>query len=147
MAIALGGIQKHKYKCQNLDHCIFISRVIALEHRILTTTMHQSSPSSTTKSKSAKKQKKHYCMQTLIIYQTWVSNIHILKLFYWKNVSCFIVDDKTVALCEILLIHSFVLFCYSFIICYYWLVWKQTFHQNSNFYSSVVYLIYNLSPQ
>ena len=57
MAIALGGIQKHKYKCQNLDHCIFISRVIALEHRILTTTMHQSSPSSMTKSKSAKKAK------------------------------------------------------------------------------------------
>ena len=97
--------------CQDLDHCIFIFRVIDLQYRILTTTMHQSSPSSITKSNSAKKQKKHYCTQTLIIYQTWVSNILIVKLFfYWKNVSCFIVDDKTVTLCEILLLHSFVLF-------------------------------------
>ena len=68
-----------------MDHCTFISRKSALSHVILRTTMHQVSLSTMTKSKSPKRQRKHHCKQILIIYQTWVSNNYIVKLFFNQN--------------------------------------------------------------
>lgn len=56
MTIVLGGIQKHRNKCQDIDQCIFIPRASVLQKKILTTATHQMNPSSITKSKSAKKE-------------------------------------------------------------------------------------------
>lgn len=54
-------IQKHKNRFQDMDQCTFISRMSALSHVILRTTLHQVSPSSVIKSKLAKHQSKHHC--------------------------------------------------------------------------------------
>ena len=121
MAITPRQIQKHKNRCQDMDHCTFISRVSALSLVILRTTLHWLNLSTMIKSKSAKSQRKHHCKQTLIIYQTRVSNNYIVKLVFNHNMfhNLFWLQGSKILKNVLLFYWLF----YSFIISYRWLVW------------------------